>query len=47
MARSVNFVAMGQELLDVEGDYLKAHLRRDAALLDGVLADDFTFTAYG
>ncbi|MDQ3684488.1 MAG: nuclear transport factor 2 family protein [Acidobacteriota bacterium] len=36
-----------QELLDVESNYLKAHLRRDAALLDRVLADDFTFTAYG
>jgi len=38
---------VNQELLDVEGNYLKAHLRRDAALLDDVLADDFTFTAYG
>jgi ketosteroid isomerase-like protein len=30
-----------QELLSVERRYLDAHIQRDAAALDGVLADDF------
>jgi ketosteroid isomerase-like protein len=33
-----------QEVLSVERAYLDAHLRRDTAALDGLLADDFTFS---
>src|ERR687883_1143898 len=32
-----------QEVLSVEQEYLDAHVRRDRAALDRILADDFTF----
>ncbi|HEX8173548.1 MAG TPA: nuclear transport factor 2 family protein [Pyrinomonadaceae bacterium] len=34
------------EILRVERQYLDAHVQRDAAQLDRVLADDFTFSHY-
>ena len=36
-----------QELLKVERDYIDAHVQRNTALLDRVLADDFTITRFG
>lgn len=31
-----------QEILQVEREYIQAHLKRDTAALDNILADDFT-----
>jgi hypothetical protein len=32
-----------QEILQVEREYIQAHLNRDTAALDNILADEFTF----
>ncbi len=32
-----------QEILQVEREYIQAHLNRDSAALDSILADEFTF----
>ena len=32
-----------QEILQVEREYIQAHLHRDTAALDNILADEFTF----
>ena len=36
-----------QEILNVESEYLEAHMSRDVATLDRVLADDFTLGPAG
>lgn len=36
-----------REIFKLEREYLDAHLRRDAATLDRILADDFTFRSTG
>lgn len=35
-----------QEILKIEQQYLDAHVRRDTAALDQILADDFTFSYF-
>ena len=35
-----------QEILKIEQQYLDAHVRRDTAALDRILADDFTFSYF-
>ena len=39
-----SYTAAEQELLSIERRYLDAHIGRDAAALDSILADDFTMT---
>lgn len=39
-----SYTAAEQELLSVERGYLNAHIDRDVAALDSILADDFTMT---
>lgn len=35
-----------QEILKIEQQYLDAHVRRDTAALDSILADDFSFSYF-
>lgn len=35
-----------QEILKIEQRYLDAHIKRDTAALDSILADDFTFSYF-
>ena len=40
-APRASYTAAEQELLSIERRYLDAHVERDAAALDSILADDF------
>lgn len=47
-APTAEYTAAEQELLTIERQYLDAHIQRDVATLDSILADDFTIShAFG